>query len=67
MTLTFTSHFTFPMQGILTLDNGVTIEGHFLGTWNAKIEIQRGALNEGANDNVDYASPLSHTLLSELQ
>ena len=62
-----TSKLTFPTQGTLTLDNGVAIEGSFSGAWNGKIEIQRGALNEGASDNVDYASPLSHTLLSELQ
>ena len=55
------------MQGTLTLDNGVAIEGHFSGVWNSRIEIQRGALDEGGNDCVDYASPLSHTLLSELQ
>ena len=33
-------------QGLLTLDNGTTIDGTFSGSWTKKIEIVKGTLEE---------------------
>lgn len=53
-----------PLQGLLTLDNGTTIEGTFSGSWTKRIEIVKGILEDSAqrlsegSDYVDSALEL---------
>lgn len=53
-------------QGLLTLDNGSTIEGIFSGSWTKKIEIVKGVLEDGnqrSSEGDDYVD----SAISELQ
>lgn len=53
-------------QGLLTLDNGSTIEGTFNGSWMKRIEIVKGTLEDGNHRSSEGADSVD-TAVSELQ